>query len=139
MWSFWLTVVIVLSIIEVSTVNLVSIWFIASAIVSLVISLVYPNWFLEFFTFVILGVVLLVTTKPIIKKYIKIKPAKTNLDRVVGMKGIVTENISKHKTGEVKVDGKFWSAQADKTIKKDEEVIVEKIDGVKLLVRKEDK
>lgn len=138
MWSFWLTIVIFLSIIEVSTVNLVAVWFIASALITLAVSFVISNLFIQFFIFVILGVVLLITTKPIIDKYIKIKPSKTNLDRVIGMKGIVTEKITKHKTGEVKVDGKRWTAVSSKVIEKDEEVIIEKIDGVKLIVRKEE-
>ena len=38
-WVMWLVIVILLTIIEASTVNLVSIWFIASGIVSLFVSL----------------------------------------------------------------------------------------------------
>ena len=53
------------------------------------------------------------------------------------MTGIVTEEIKKNTVGEVKVDGKKWSAISDTSIKVDEEVVVEKIDGVKLIVKKE--
>jgi len=61
---------------------------------------------------------------------------KTNLDRVVGMQGIVTENIEPLKVGEVKVDGKLWSAVSDILIEKDEVVEIVSIDGVKLNVKK---
>ena len=64
------------------------------------------------------------------------KKISTNLDRVLGMEGIVTEEITKLKIGEVKVDGKKWSAISNEKIKVGEEVIVEDIDGVKLIVRK---
>ena len=55
------------------------------------------------------------------------------------MEGVVTEEITKFKIGEVKVDGKKWSAMANEKIKVGEEVIIDKIDGVKLIVRKEEK
>lgn len=59
-----------------------------------------------------------------------------NLERIIGMNGIVTEEIKKNAVGEVKVDGKLWSAIAEKRIKQDEEVKVLSIDGVKLVVEK---
>ena len=54
------------------------------------------------------------------------------------MKGIVTEDIKKNKSGEVKVDGKLWTAIADKEIKKDSIIKVLSIESVKLKVEKED-
>ena len=53
------------------------------------------------------------------------------------MKGIVTEEITKKKSGEVKVDGKRWTAISDKKIKVDSTVKVLEIDGVKLKVEEE--
>lgn len=136
---FWLIIVVILSILEVSTVNLVSVWFIASALVSLVISFFIDSFFIQFLVFVILGIILLVTTKPIINKYLlKNKKTNTNLDRVIGMTGIVTEDISKNEVGEVKIDGKKWSAIASENIKEGTYVIAEEIKGVKLVVRKKE-
>ena len=37
-WIFWLILVIVLSFVEIATVNLVSIWFVASGIVAMILS-----------------------------------------------------------------------------------------------------
>ncbi len=53
------------------------------------------------------------------------------------MTGIVTEKIGKNEDGEVKVDGKRWTAYADEKIKKDELVKVLEIKGVKIKVEKE--
>lgn len=138
-WVFWLIMIIFLTILEISTTNLVSIWFIASALVSLIVTFIYPNAFLEMGIFVILGVILMILTRPLIKKYLQLKPVHTNLDRVVGMTGICTEEITKNSIGEVKVDGKRWSAIAKEKINVDDEVYIEAIDGVKLKVRKEGK
>ncbi len=135
-WVFWLIIIIVLTVLELSTVSLVSIWFITSAIISLLISFVIKDFFIQFAIFSLLGLVLMITTRPILNKWLKPKEVKTNLDRVIGMEGIVTEVITKNKIGGIKVAGKNWSAVAKEKINKDEVVVVEEIDGVKLIVRK---
>ena len=53
------------------------------------------------------------------------------------MSGVVTEEIKKNTVGEIKVDGKRWSAISDKKIGVGSTVKVLKIDGVKLVVEKE--
>ena len=46
------------------------------------------------------------------------------------------KNIEDMNYGEVKVDGKIWTAFADEKIKKDEKVEVLEISGSKIKVRK---
>ena len=136
LWIVWLIIIIVLSFFEAATVNLVSIWFIVSGLISLIISFFEIPFWIQFAVFVIVGILLMLITKPLIKRFVKPKNIKTNFDRVIGMTGIVTEEISKNKVGEVKVDGKNWSAISTQKISKGEEVIIENIDGVKLKVHK---
>ena len=134
---FWLLVIIILSIIEVLTVNLVTIWYVASALVSLIISIFIDDFTTQFAVFVILGTILLLTTKKTLNNLLKYKRAKTNLDRIIGMKGIVIEEIKKNKTGAVKVDGKVWTAYADKDIKVDSIVRILEINSTKIKVEEE--
>lgn len=138
-WIFWLILVIVLTIIEVATVNLLTIWFVISGIVALILSFFIEDVAIVSTIFAVLGIILLITTRPILKKYLPTQRERTNIDRVIGMKGIVTEEIKKNVIGEVKVDGKKWSAISNKKIEVGEEVIVDAIEGVKLVVRKGDK
>lgn len=79
---------------------------------------------------------MLVTTKPLLKRFIKVEQVKTNLDRVIGMKGVVTEKILPLNLGEVKVDGKKWTALSDEELDVGEVVKILNIDGVKLKVEK---
>ena len=130
----WLGIVIALILIELATVNLVTIWFIASAIISMILSIFVKSYIIQFSVFVVLGVILLVTTRKYLVELVNNVKEKTNLDRVVGMTAIVTEEIKKNKPGEVKVDGKRWTAVADKKIKVSSTVKVLEIDGVKLKV-----
>ena len=136
---FWIIMIVILTIIEILSINLTTIWFVASALVSLVVSFFTDNFLLQFGIFVILGIILLITTRPLLLKLFKVEKVKTNLDRVIGMEGIVTSEITPYDIGEVKVDGKKWSAKCDKKIEVGSKIKVLSIDGVKLIVeRKED-
>lgn len=136
-WVFWLVLVIILTIIEIATVNLLTIWFVASGIVAMILSFFIEDVAVVSTVFAILGIILLFASRPIVKRLRSKEDAKTNLERIVGATGIVTEEIRKNTIGEIKVDGKKWSAISTRKIEVGEEVIVESIDGVKLVVRKE--
>ena len=133
-FEWWLVLFIFLVIVELSTVNLVSIWFAVGALVASVVSLFLDNWVIQVAVFVLVSLLILVILKPFMKKF-KGQKVATNLDRVIGQIGIVTEEIQKLVQGEVKVGGRYWTATANKKIKKDAKVKVESIDGVKLVVR----
>lgn len=130
----WLIIIGVLGIIEAVTVNLVTIWFIASALVSLILSFFNIKTSIQVAVFVILGVILLITTRKPLQELVNKTKTRTNADRILDMEGIVTEDITKNNSGEVKVDGKRWTAIADKEIKKGSTVKILKIEGVKLIV-----
>ena len=54
------------------------------------------------------------------------------------MNGVVTSDIDENTIGEVKIDGKRWSAISDMKISKGDIVIAKKIEGVKLVVEKKE-
>lgn len=135
-WLIWLVIVILLGLVEAATVNLVSIWFIASCIITLFLSLFVSSFVIQFAVFVILGIVFLIATRKKLLDYQTEEDTKLNLERVIGMEGIVTQKITKNEIGEVKVDGKLWSAVSNTSIKENEPVLIKEIDGVKLVVEK---
>lgn len=136
-WIFWLVLVIVLSCVEIATVSLVSIWFVASGIVAMILSFFIEDTAIITTIFILLGIFLLVISRPIVNKLRSKDNEKTNLDRIIGETAIVTEDIKKNVVGEVKVDGKRWSAVSKENCLKGDTVKVLKIDGVKLIVEKE--
>jgi len=138
MLTVWFVIFILLLLIEIFTVNLVTIWFAIGALASIVSTYFTDNVVIQIVVFLVVSILMLIILKPLTKRF-KIKHViATNLDRVIGMEAIVTEEISKNKVGEVRVDGKKWSAVSDETIPKDAVVKVQKIEGVKLIVKKED-
>lgn len=134
----WLFLVLGLSVVEVLTVNLTTIWFVISAVVALILSFFIESQLVLFSIFIVGGIISLIIFKPLLKKYMNVKSVATNLDRTIGLVGVVTEDIKKGEVGEVKVDGKRWSAISKEDLLVGQKVIVEKIDGVKLIVRKGD-
>lgn len=136
-WIFWLVLVIVLSFVEIATVSLVSIWFVASGIVAMILSFFIEDTAIITTIFILLGIFLLIISRPIVNKLRSKDNEKTNLDRIIGETAIVTEDIKKNVVGEVKVDGKRWSAVSKENCLKGDTVKVLKIDGVKLIVEKE--
>lgn len=137
-WIFWLVLIIVLTIIEIATVNLLTVWFVISGIVAMILSFFIDDVAIVSTIFALLGLFLLLISRPIVRKIRANESEKTNLDLIIGATGVVTEEIKRNVIGEVKVDGKKWSAISNKKIAVGEEVIVEKIEGVKLIVKKED-
>lgn len=68
MWIAWLIIIILLTFLEVATVNLVSIWFVMSAIVSLFVSFAIDSFYIQFAIFVCLGIILMLLTRPYLVK-----------------------------------------------------------------------
>ena len=135
MFYTWLSIVVALAILEIATVNLVSIWFVVSGVLAMITSLFTDNIIIQASIFIIFGIIFMLLTKKIIKKIIPNKE-KTNLDRIIGMTGIVISKITKNKSGEVKVDGKIWTAISNTTINENEPVKILEINSTKLKVEK---
>lgn len=136
MFYTWLGIIILLTILEISTVNLVCIWFIISGFLTLLVSLFIDSFIVQFSIFVVVGTLLLISTRKVLTNKLVSKNEKTNLDRIIGMKGVVTEDIDDLVVGEVLVDGKRWSAISKEPIKKGEKVKILEIKGVKLIVER---
>lgn len=72
----WLGLIIILMVLELSTKNMVTIWFVGSAIVSLILSVFIDNYFIQFLVFVLLGTILLATCREYLLKLIETKKIK---------------------------------------------------------------
>ena len=136
----WLIIMAVMIIVEISAPGLVSIWFAAGALAAYVSALLGASTAIQVMAFVLVSVVLLLLTRPLAKKFINERAAKTNKDSIPGRMAIVTEEINNlAATGHVTIDGLPWTARAaseEEIIPVGEEVVVEKIEGVKCIVKR---
>jgi len=138
--TFWLILFIVLVVIELITVGLVSVWFAFGAVAAFITSYFTDNMFIQIPVFVVVSIVSLIVTRPLVKKWSSKNIIQTNVNKLIGETAIVLEDLSKTNIGKVKVNGQIWSAiNSEKgKIKKEEEVEVLSIEGVKLIVQRKE-
>lgn len=139
MFWFWLTVAVIMAVIEGITPALVTIWFMFGALAAMVLSIFVPSFAAQFAVFAGVSAVFLIFTRPLVKKFFrKTKTVYTNADRIIGQEGVVTEEISNlENKGQITVLGQVWSAKSqDGTIiPSDKTVTVCSIHGVKAIVK----
>ncbi|MDD2181519.1 MAG: NfeD family protein [Bacilli bacterium] len=133
----WLTIVVLLTIVELMTIHLTTVWFVASALVALVLTFFVDSFTIQFTVFILLGIILLITTRPTLLKMLAKHRSKKSITHLIGMRGQVIEPIDKEQLGEVKVDGIIWIAEADEEISFGTYVTVIELNDNKLKVRHE--
>jgi membrane protein implicated in regulation of membrane protease activity len=128
--------IIVFAVAEAFTLGLTSIWFALGAIVALLVSLLKLPIYLQKAVFLIATLVLVIYTRPIAQKYLRIGVSKTNVSALVGEKGVVMKRVDVYNLGQVKVKGQIWTAKSERgeEIARGEEVEIVAIEGVKLIV-----
>ena len=136
----WLIAFVILLVIEILTMGLTTIWFAGGALVAFVMSFLKVSVPIQILAFVIVSIALLILTRPIAVKFFNQKREKTNIDTLIGERAIVIEAIDTlHGKGRVEMNGMEWAAreaQAGCGIAVGDVVVVEAIQGVKLIVRK---
>ena len=138
MTIFWFILFLVALVVEFSTAGLVSIWFAFGALCTMGIAVLTENVFIQIAAFIVISVVTLILTKPLIKKFKAFDVQPTNSDRVIGKLADVTKDIIPNNFGEVKIFGEYWTAISEDKIKAGTKVRVKAIEGVKLIVEKEE-
>ena len=137
MWYVWLILAGVFVIGEVLTSGFLIFWLSLGSLIAMVISFFTDNIIIQTTVFLISSVILILATKPLVKKFANIETVKTNVQSIIGKKGIVTKDINSIKaTGQVKIEGELWSAigKDDMDIPEGTEVEVNEIKGVKVIV-----
>lgn len=136
----WLGIFVLSVVIEAMEPGLVSIWFAGGALIALILSVIpgVPFW-VEIIVFLVVAFVLVLTIRPLAKKYLIKKESKSNVEEKLGEKCVVSKPISELAYGEVKLNGVIWTAIAknkQETIDENTLVTIVGIDGNKLVVEK---
>lgn len=140
MWAIWLGVFVIMIIVEASTVELVSMFFALGSLVALIISFIPGvEWWIQLIVFVVISGVSLLGLRPLIKKYFSREKRNTNVDEFVGKKVTIVD-INGDGYPEAKLNGVLWRVSLEDeedSIKAGEKAVVVKIEGNRLVVRKE--
>lgn len=129
----WIGIIISAAVAELNTMAYTSVWFIPAGLTAFISSLFGAEVWMQVLLFFILTPALLILSRTFFRKNRKAK----NSDLLIGKTAIVTEEINNYKsTGEIRINGLAWNAQAE-----EDDVIYETglvitviaIDGVKAI------
>ena len=138
MWKIWLILAGIFFITEMATVGFLIFWFGVGALIAMISSFFIQNIIIQTTIFIISSTILLFATKPLVKKFMDIKPTKTNAFSIIGKKALVIKEINPiQSTGQIKLNGEVWSAESENNeiISEGSEVEILEIRGVKAIVR----
>lgn len=133
----WATAVIVFVVLEIVTVQLVSVWLAVGAFVTMIATYFMKDlsFAVQLAVFIIVSAVLLAVTFPLMKKFRKKGYVPTNAELNAGKKAVVIEEINTRTgTGRVTLDGVDWKAVSDEIIPAESIVTVKSVQGAKLIV-----
>ena len=133
----WVAVTIICVVIESLTLALTTIWFGISAFVMVFLAFTPLPFVAQLFIFVAVAMVLLIFTRPVVKKKLSQKQIATNYERIIGQIAVVTKKITALDKGSIKINGMEWTAavKEDIVLEKGSKCIIEEIAGVTAYVK----
>ncbi len=139
MWKLWLIFSGLFFILEIFTVGFLVFWFAIGALIAMIASFFIESIVAQTTIFVISSTILLFATRRFVNRFAKPENTeKTNAFSIEGKTGKVIQDIDPVEgLGQVKINGEVWSAKSlnNTRIMQNTEVIIEKIDGVKVIVK----
>ena len=140
--TVWLIVFVACILIKLITLGLTTIWFAGGALIAAICAAFGAPLWLQAVLFGAVSLVLLYFPRPVAVKYFNRDRERTNAESLVGRQAIVTGEINNLQgIGQVAVNGMEWTARTitdGQVIKTGEVVAIRGINGVKLLVEREE-
>ncbi len=134
----WLAVTVIAIVVEIITPELVSLWFAMGGIVGIAFSFI-PGlpWWGEIIIFAVLSMILLLSLRPVLSKYLKRKSLATNVDRLIGQDIRMITQADFDNLGTAKIGDVVWSVKSENqsSLLADEIVRIVAVDGNKLIAR----
>ena len=139
-WYIWLILFLVFLGLEIITTGVFFfLCFSTGALFAMVCSLLGATFQVEMIVFCAVSLASILLIRPLFKKYVAKKKIETNVDSLIGAPGVVIEKIKSTGTGKIKVASEIWLAVSKEDIDVNEKIVVESIDGTKLVVKKDKK
>jgi membrane protein implicated in regulation of membrane protease activity len=96
----------------------------------------FHSWVLTVIIVVIICIAYVAIGRRYVHRWTAVKKEKTNIDAIIGKRGIVLHNIERNASGIVKVGNEQWRAVAEEEIGEGEEIEVSEVHGVTLTVKR---
>lgn len=134
---FWFALLVVFLLAEAATVTMVSLWFGAGALAAMAVCLLGGGIWFQAVIFFVVSAAMLILLRPIARKHFTPKLTATNVDAVLGSRGLVTIAVDNVRAeGQVKLGAMVWTARSTSgdPIPEGTLIRVDKVEGVKVFV-----
>lgn len=135
----WFIGIIVFVVLEAVTYQIVSIWFAFGAVGGLIAAACGARFNIQMAVFIAVSIIFLLCLRPVSKKLLKPRNEKTNVEGLIGKEVLITTEIDNlYGKGEGKIGGMMWTLRSadNSSIPQGETAVVEKVEGVKLIVKR---
>jgi membrane protein implicated in regulation of membrane protease activity len=111
LWAAWLLLAVVLGVAEMTSLNLILIMLAVGAVVGALAALASFPFALQLLLAAGSSVAMLALVRPNLVRKLDVGPELvTGTRKLVGQTGVVTEEITAHNPGRIKIAGEIWSA-----------------------------
>ena len=140
-WIFWIVLILVFAIIEISTLEFTFLMLAGGSLGGLVSGLFGLPWWGQFIVALVLALLLLFAVRPPLLRALGRggDPARSNVDALLGMAGVVTNDFSGNASHVKLSNGDTWTARlssqtSDRILVEGEKVTVTAIEGATAVV-----
>lgn len=141
MFWVWLAVIVATFIIEMSTMELVSIWFTIGAVIPFILAGTnLVGWEIQTIIFIVLSALFIIFLRKITKQWLLRYSSKEKINTNIGKRVKMLDDLKDDEPGHVKINDVIWTAKSDsgQDIKKGEMVEIVRMSGNKVIVKKVD-
>lgn len=130
----WAVVMAVTLLLEFFTVDFFACCFSFGALISLILAACGVNIYWQVSLFFIVTVIAILATRPLVRYFIKRPTVPTNIDQNFGKKvRLMSDVVDGHAT--IKINDVVWKVNCDVPLKQDDEVVIECVEGNKMIVK----
>lgn len=140
-WIFWIVLILVFAIIEISTLEFTFLMLAGGSLGGLVSGLFGLPWWAQFIVALVLSLLLLFAVRPPLLRALRkgSDPARSNVDALLGMSGVVTNDFTGSASHVKLTNGDTWTARlsnqtGDRTLVEGEKITVTAIEGATAVV-----
>ena len=139
MTILWICVTLLAVVLEIVTIQLVSLWFVGGGIVAFIMSLFEGiGWQWQLLAFVLVSVILLIFARPALAKVMQLnKNNRSNVDELIDKKVRMLSDADFDTNGTEKINDVVWTVKSidGNTLKQGTIVQVVKVEGNKLIAK----
>jgi membrane protein implicated in regulation of membrane protease activity len=140
-WIFWIVLILVFAIIEISTLEFTFLMLAAGSLGGLVSGLFGLPWWGQFIVALVLSLLLLFAVRPPLLRALGRggDPARSNVDALLGLRGVITNDFTGNANHVKLSNGDTWTARLsnqseDRILVEGEKVTVTAIEGATAVV-----